>query len=75
MRVWNDYVETHPEQCTKSIELEDIKPMATRLEQPWMNSIRSFPTIMGVSANGEHIAEFQGHRTAEALEKFAQSLI
>lgn len=75
MPIWKDYVKTHPEQCTKSIELEEIKPIATRLQQPWMNSIRSFPTIVGVSATGERIVEFQGHRTAEALDKFAGSLI
>ena len=74
MSVWKDYVRAHPEQCTKSVELEDIKLMAAQLEQPWMNSIRSFPTIMGVSAKGDRIAEFDGRRTAEALDQFAQSL-
>ena len=74
MPIWKDYVQNHPEQCTKSIELKEINPIANRLEQPWMNRIRSFPTIMGARANGDSIAEFHGPRTSNSLDKFARSL-
>lgn len=74
MPVWHEYVKNHSGLCTKTVELSQLNGMAEKLKQPWIADIRSFPTIVGVSSNGDRIAEFQGPRTTQGLEEFAHRI-
>ena len=74
MPVWDEYVKNHSGQCTRAVEQSQLNGMATKLGKPWIADIRSFPTIVGVSSNGDRIAEFQGPRTTQGLEELAHRI-